>query len=176
MRTLSAFAVLLAVAASVAACGHPATTAPHAGTAPSSPASHAGRHSTPSAPVTVSGARTAATGYFDLYAAQQYAATWALLSPAAQQAVTSREWVKVHRACAGSSSGMAYKIGRVTLAGNVAVVNVSLAGALSKVGSEEQSFTYARGRWGFAPSDLSAYKGRTAAQAVSALKSLGLCG
>jgi len=168
------FAAVIAAAISLAACSQPAAAPPAAPA--SSPVSTVGT-TAPAVPATAAGARAAATAYFDLYAAGQYAATWALLSPAAQQVVTRSTWVKVHEDCTSSSApGLSYVIGRITLAGNIAVVKVSLAGALSKLGSEEQSFTYSAGRWGFAPSDLSAYKGHTVAQAVAALKAMQLCG
>ena len=169
-RTLAAAIV---AASSLAACSH-ATAVPSAAvTAPAGVTHSAARP----APATAAGARSAATAYFDLYAAGQYAATWSLLSTGARQVVNRSKWVKVHDRCIRSgTSGLSYKIGRITLAGNIAVVKVSLAGALSKLGSEEQSFTYSGGKWGFAPSDLSAYKGHTVAQTVASLKSMQLCG
>ena len=76
---------------------------------------------------------------------------------------------------AGKPSGLAYDIKGVTLAGNTAVVRYGLAGALSKLGTAVQVFTYSRGRWWFKPSDLGVYRGHTVAQAVAAMKVKGDC-
>lgn len=163
-----------AVACALAACS--STNASSQTASSASPAAHVTPSRTPAAPVTAAAAKTAATTYFNLYAAGQYAATWQLLTPGAQAAVSRSVWVSVHQKCASAASGLSYKVGRPTMAGKIAVVKVSLAGALSKLGSEEQTFAYADGRWEFSPSDLSAYRGHTVAQAVAALKAMNLCG
>jgi hypothetical protein len=128
------------------------------------------------APVTSSAVRAAATAYFHLYGAGRYAATWPLLSLATRRAIPERVWVRVHDECVSHAGKLAYKVGQVELAGKTAVVSVSSAGAAaSALGSEAQAFAYAGGRWAFVPSDLSAYRGHTVAQAVAALKAQGVC-
>jgi len=124
--------------------------------------------------MTGAAARSAATSYFDLYAAGQYAAAYELLSPAAQKVIKERVWVRVHQECRGTP-GLAYKVTRPVLAGSIAVVNVSLAGAASSLGSEEQSFAYRGGRWLYVPSDLSLYRHRTVPEILAGLKAQGVC-
>jgi hypothetical protein len=170
MKTVTLAAASIAVIF-LSACGKSAGSPPAA--APSVPA-QASSSAAPAEPETAAGAKSAAVTYFDLYAARQYAAGYRLLTHAARTAVPKRTWVKVHDDCI-SSAGLAYKVSRPQLAGTTAVVNVSLAGAASKIGSEEQSFTYQGGRWLFAPSDLPTYRHHTVAQAVAALKAQGLC-
>ena len=86
----------------------------------------------------------------------------------------------VHQDCQSASSGLSYKVGKPVMAGQTAVVSVSLAGAAAAIGSEEESFVHQAGGWFWAPSasDMSAagnYKG-TVARIVARLKATGLCG
>jgi hypothetical protein len=153
----------------LAACSRsaPAPAAPVAAASSAAPASPAQADS-------AAGAKAAATAYFDLYAARQYGAGYQLLTPSARRAVTKGVWVKVHDECRGGTQ-LAYKVTRPVLAGTAAVVNVSLAGAASKIGSEEQTFAYRGGRWLFEPSDISAYRHGGAARVVARLRAQGLC-
>jgi hypothetical protein len=167
MRSLTLAAAAAAVI-SLAACSHAAAPAPAAPAASPAAAHHAAE------PATAAGARTAAVRYFDLYAAHQYAASWPMLSHTARRDVSRSSWTKIHQACI-TTSGLAYKIGHIVLAGHTAVVKVSLAGVAAKLGSEEQSFAYQHGKWHYVPSDLPVYKGHTVAQAVAALRAQQIC-
>ena len=94
--------------------------------------------------------------------------------------VPERKWVRVHQACDSSTSGLSYKVGKPVMAGQSAVMSVSLAGVASAIGSEEVTFAYQDGGWFWAPSssDISAagsYKG-TVRQIVARLKAAGECG
>jgi hypothetical protein len=55
------------------------------------------------------------------------------------------QWVRVHEDC--PASGLSYTVGRPVMAGQTAVMSVSLAGAASAVGSEEENFVYQDGGW-----------------------------
>jgi hypothetical protein len=83
--------------------------------------------------------------------------------------------VGVHKGCPSSSAGMAYDVKNVTMTGNTAVVTVTLAGAASSLASGSEAFTYAGGRWGYAPSDLSLYQHGSIAADVAAAKAHGYC-
>lgn len=160
------------------AAGFLAGCAAQSSPAPASPAAPA-TSAAPSAtaqPMTAAAARSAASAYFDLYAGGQYAATYALLSPAARRVISEQTWAGAHQQCVKQTQGLAYAVARPVLAGDTAVVNVSLAGAASKLGSEEASFTYSAGRWWYSPPNLAVYQHHTTTQAVAALKAAGDCG
>jgi hypothetical protein len=96
-----------------------------------------------------------------------------MLAPSARAAATEGTWVGAHAAC--DTQTLAYSVTRPTLAGDTAVVNVSLAGTAASLGSEEQTMTYSAGRWWYSPPNLADYQGHTTAQAVAALKASGQC-
>jgi hypothetical protein len=121
----------------------------------------------------VDAAKAAATTYFDLYAAHQFSAAYAMLSPSARAAASEGTWVGAHLAC--ETQTLAYSVTRPTLAGDTAVVNVSLAGAGAALGSEEQTMVYTAGRWWYSSPNLTVYHGHTTAQAVATLKTDGQC-
>ena len=161
--------VLALALVALAGCGTPAATT-------SSPASSGPAASNaPAAPDTAAAAKAAAESYFTLYAAGQYAAVYPMLDAQARAAIPEATWVTVHQDCKSAASGLSYAVGAPVMAGSTAVVKVSIAGALSKLGSEEESFTYEGGKWLFAPNDLPSYKG-TPAQIVARLKAAGSCG
>jgi hypothetical protein len=143
----------------------------------SAPASSAATTSTspsPAAqPITADAAKAAATTYFDLYAAHQFSSAYAMISPSVRAQVPESTWVGSHQKC--DTQTLAYSVTRPTLAGDTAVVNVSLAGAAASLGSEEASFTYSAGQWWYSPPNLAVYHGHTTAQAVATLKASGHC-
>jgi hypothetical protein len=172
---------LLAAALTLAGCGTAGSPGParsSAGT-PASPASPPA--SQPAAvPDTPAAARSAAESLFALYAAEQYSAVYPGLDTQTRALVPERKWVRAHQACESSASGLSYKVGRPVMAGQSAVMSVSLAGAAAAIGSEEVTFVYQGGGWFWAPSssDMSAagnYKG-TVRQVVARLKTAGECG
>jgi len=113
---------------------------------------------------------------FNLYATSQWAATYQLLSPAAQHAVSEATWAKAQRGCPNQGVQLAGTIRSVTLTGNTAVVRATpLPGKAGWV-STDQVFTYSEGRWGYRPYDLDIYRGHTIGQIVAALKDRGFCG
>ena len=126
------------------------------------------------APKTAVAAKSTATLFLDQYAAGQYPATYTMLSPNAQKFITERTWVRVHQTCK-STRDVSYTVTGPVLSGSSAVVNVSLAGSGSDLGSNQENFIYRGGRWRFVPPDLSLYKHRTAAEVTTKLKSLNEC-
>jgi hypothetical protein len=50
---------------------------------------------------------------------------------------------------------------------------VSLSGAAAAIGSASESLTYAAGRWGFVPADLSFYKHKNVKADIAAAKAAG---
>jgi hypothetical protein len=173
---LTAAAVVAALA--LAGCGaasapsspQPAATAPAATTQAAAPVT----------PDTAAAARSAAENMFALYAAGQFAAVYPMLSAQTRAAATEHKWVTVHQRCASSTSGLSYKVGRPVMAGQTAVMSVSLAGAAAAIGSEEVSFVYQSGGWFWAPSasEMSSaghYRG-SVARIVARLKAADLCG
>ena len=126
-------------------------------------------------PATAAAARSAATTYFSLNAAGQYAATYALLDFRARQQVPEATWVAVHQDCKSSAPVRAYQVGPPTLTGTTAVMSVSPACPAASAGGTEETFVYRDGRWLYAPSDLLSYRG-TVAQIVATFKAAGDCG
>lgn len=165
-RKGAVLAVLAAVAA-LTACSSPA--APAAVTAGTSQAA--------AQPATEAGVRTAATAFYALYSAGQWPQAWAMLAPAAQQAVPESVYTAVHQGCPSASAGLARVIKSVTMAGSTAVVTEALSGAASALGSFTDAWTYADGRWGltFSAPDLAVYSHGSAAADISAAKAVGDC-
>lgn len=102
-----------------------------------------------------------------------------MLDAQTRASVPESKWVVVHHRCQPPASGLSYKIGKPVMAGQTAVMSVSLSGVASGLGSEEESFVYQHGGWFWSPtaSDISAansYKG-TVAQIVARLKAAGRC-
>lgn len=61
------------------------------------------------------------------------------------------------------------------MTGDTAIVTVSLSGAAAALGSASEALTYAAGRWGFVPSDLSFYKHGSVRAVIAAAKAAGYC-
>jgi hypothetical protein len=163
---------LIPIALALAGCGtHAASTSSPA----SSPAAAAPAAAMPAAqPETAAGAKAAAQSYFALYAAGQYAAVYPMIDAQARAAIPEATWVTVHRDCKSTASGMSYAVGAPTLAGATAVMSVSISGALSKLGSEEETFLYQGGKWVWDETVLTSWKG-TPAQILAAFKAAGKC-
>ena len=171
-------AALLAAAALVAGCG--SHLSPAVSTPSTAPAAAASSGATAATPMTAAAARSAAQDLFALYAAGQYTAVYPLLDAQTRTEVPEHKWVAVHEDCRSPASGLSYKVGKPVMAGQIAVMTVSLDGVASSLGSEEESFVYQDGGWFWSPtaSDMSAagsYKG-TVAQIVATLKAAGRCG
>jgi hypothetical protein len=169
--TLITAAVLAAAACSSATSTPPASTAATTTTAPASPAAV----TSAAQPETAAAATAAAKQYFGLYSASQFAASWELLAPSTQHAVSQATWVAVHQGCPAQSAGLAYDVKDTTLTGNTAIVTVSLTGAAASIGSESEAFTYSAGRWGFVPGDLTRYKHGSVKADITAAKAAGYC-
>ncbi len=169
--TLSALGVIVAFGLGGAAMllwqGHPLPWRDHtlATSAPIAPAE----------PATAARVQKAADAYFGFYAAGQYATTYQLLSPSARATVRESTWAGAYQACINHSTQLAYDVSQPEVSGTTGVVRVAIQGALSKLGSEEASFTYSGGRWWYVPPNMSAFQGHTTAQAVVALKAAKLC-
>jgi len=164
------------VAAGLVACSS-------SGPRPASPSSTAPTKTAPAAapasqaePATEAGARTAAAHFYRLYLASQFAASWDLLAPAAKRQVPRGIWIRVHEGCSSATAGRARIIKSVTVFGNAAIVTERLTGTRSRHRTAEDVFNYARGRWGYSPSDLSIYHHRSVAADIGAAKAAGFCG
>ena len=176
--------VLLTCAALAAGCASHSSP-PSASNSPS-PTGTAGQPASPSgagtvssavttAPKTAAAAKSAATLFLDLYAAGQYSATYAMLSPGAKKVISERTWVRVHQTCK-NNPGASFTVTGPVLTGSNAVVNISLAGTQSDLGSDQESFVYRGDRWYFVPPDMSLYKHHNAAEVTAKLTSLDECG
>lgn len=173
---LSRGALIAVTALAAAACSSgssttPASTATTAATAPASPAAAASA----AQPETASAARSVAEQYFGLYSASQFAASYGLLAPSAQRAVSRATWVAVHQGCPAQSAGLAYSVSKATLTGDTAIVAVSLAGAAASLGSKSETLTYSAGRWGLVMDDLSLYGHGSVKADIAAAKAAGYC-
>jgi hypothetical protein len=82
-----------------------------------------------------------------------------------------------HEGCPSQTAGMARVIKSVTLAGSVAVVTETVAGAVGALGSITDAWHYAGGRWGFQPetSALKVYGHGSVAADIAAAKAAGTC-
>jgi hypothetical protein len=129
----------------------------------------------PPEPKTKAGVRAAAAKFYSLYSASQFAASWDLLSPAAQREVPRALWVSVHAGCPALSGGTARVIKSVLVFGNAAIVTETLAGAESQIGKSRDVFNYSDGHWGYAPNDLSVYGHGSVAADIAAAKAQGFC-
>ncbi len=164
---IAAVGVLLAGSVALAGCGGGGTSPTAAATTPAA--------ASPAQPATAAGARSAASQYFALYSAGEFAASWALLNPAVQRAIPQRVWVAVHEGCAGASAGLAYHIKNVMVDQDTAVVAFRLAGARPGLASGTEAFAYAGGRWGYMPADMGLYRHGSVAKDIAAAKARGLC-
>jgi hypothetical protein len=124
---------------------------------------------------TKAGARGAAAKFYRLYSASQFAASWDLLSPAAQRTVSRAIWVSVHAGCPPVGAGTRRVIKSVLVFGNAAIVTETLAGASSRLSSAHDVFSYVDGYWGFMPNDLGIYHHSSVAADIAAAKEQGLC-
>jgi len=176
-RRIAAAAVAAAALIATAACSSsaPAATATSAATIATTPTPAATTPSAAAQPETAAAARAAARQFLGLYSAGQYAASWTLLAPSVKRKVSQAAWVAVHQGCPPQSAGLAYNVSNATLTGDTAVVTVSLSGAAAAIGSVSESLTYAAGRWGFVPSDLSSYGHGSVKADIAAAKGAGYC-
>jgi hypothetical protein len=172
-RTIPAAITLAATALALTAC---ASASPSATTAASAPAAGAPATSAAAAqPQTETGVRAAAAQFYALYAAGQWSAAWAYLTPATKAAVPEATFTAVHQGCPSPSAGVARVIKSVTLAGSTAVVTETVSGAAGALGSVTDAWQYAGGRWGveLSSSAMAVYKHGSAAADIAAAKAAG---
>jgi hypothetical protein len=124
-------------------------------------------------PRTEAAVRADADDYLSLYSAGQYAITYQMLSTSARRAVSQQAWMAVHHGCPGG--GLVYKIARVVVTGNTAVVTATLPGASRDKARQTETLVYADGHWGFAPRDLNLYQHGSVAADVAAARAQGGC-
>jgi hypothetical protein len=176
--------VLLICAGLAAGCASNSSPPPAGGSSSPSAAGRAGRPTAPSgtvsaavatAPETAAAAKSTATLFLDLYAAGQYSATYAMLSPSAKRVISKRTWIRVHQACK-AASGASYKVTQPVLTGSNAAVQVSAAGTYSDLGGDHESFIYRGGHWCFVVPDLSLYRHQSATQVTAELEAMNECG
>src|SRR6202046_2114839 len=144
--------VLLICAALAAGCASHSSP-PSASNSPSpSPTGTAGPSASPSgagtvssavatAPKTAAAAKSAATLCLDLYAAGPHSATYEMSSPGAKKVITERTWARVHQTCK-DNPGASFTVTGPVLTGSNAVLNVSLAGTQSALGSDQERLVY----------------------------------
>jgi hypothetical protein len=123
------------------------------------------------------GVRAAATDFYAFYSARQWDQAWSDLAPSVQAKVSEAIWTAVHNACPGESDGLAREIKSVTVDGSTAVVTETIAGALGKLGTASDAWTYTGSRWGFAmtASDVAIYQHSSVKADVIAAKKAGSC-
>lgn len=121
------------------------------------------------------GAHTTAAQFYSLYSANQFAAAWRLLSPAAKNQVPQSVWVSVHQACPGTAAGKSRVIKAVTAFGSAAIVTEAIAGSAAAPGTAEDVFNYVNGQWRYSPGEVSIYRHGSTAADVAAAKSAGFC-
>jgi hypothetical protein len=165
------------VAAGLVGCSNAASGQPFAGLSSSAPAQASPAPPVgPAEPKTQTGARAAATHFYDVYLASQFAASWDLLAPAAKRQVSKGIWIKVHEGCLSAGSGGKIRVIKsVTVFGDAAIITESLAGTHSKHRTARSVFNYSDGHWGYAPNNLSIYHHRSVAADVAAARAAGLC-
>jgi hypothetical protein len=166
----SAMAAAAAAGLTLVACSPGGGTA---GPATSTPAAAARPSATTGEPRTVAAVRADADDYLSLYSAGQYAITYQMLSAGARQAISQQTWMAVHHGCPGG--GPVYKIARVVVTGNTAVVTATLPGASQDKAWQTETLVYADGHWGFVPRDLSLYQHGSVAADVAAARARGGC-
>jgi hypothetical protein len=173
---LMALALALALAVALAGCSGPAfTPAPSAATPSPTATKPAVTQTGPAQPRTKAGVHTAATNFYRLSSVGQFAASWDLLTPTAQQAIPLTTWVAVHKRCSSAAAQKARVIRSVLVFGNAAIVTQTIAGARARRGKAHDVFSYANGHWAYAPNDLSIYQHGSVAADVAAAKAQGLC-
>jgi len=160
----------------------PATGSPAANlgvtTVPAAPASTPAPTPTQTGPVepeTTGGARAAASKFYGLYSANQFSASWNLLSPTAQEAIPQAVWIGVHNGCPAAGAGTAVDIKSVIVFGNAAIVTETTSGPSSGSANAEDVFNYTNGHWGYTPNNLSIYHHGSVAADIAAAKELGFC-
>lgn len=128
-------------------------------------------------PETEAGVRSAASAFYALYSAGQWPQAWAGLSPATQQAVPEATWAAVHQQCTSATAGLAREIKGVTMAGSTAVVTETVAGALGKLGTVADAWSYSGGRWGLTlpASSTAIFEHGSVKADVAASKATGDC-
>jgi hypothetical protein len=129
----------------------------------------------PAEPKTKAGARAAATHFYGLYFASQFAASWALLAPVARSQISRSVWVAVHDGCLPTTLRKARVIKSVTLFGDTAIVAQRLPGARSRRGKSDDVFSYTNGHWGYSPGNPGIYHHGSVAADLAAAKAAGLC-
>lgn len=173
---MRARALALAAAVAVTGCGtattaqshpaHPATSS--APTVPAVP---------PAGPQTAAGVKVTAQQFFDLFSASEFAAAYPYLSSADRKVISLGTWVAVDQGCPSRFAGVAEVIGRVTVAGSIAVVTDSMSGIMSKVGTTTDAFMYSGGAWYWQmpPDELAVFSHGSVANDVAAAKALHWC-
>lgn len=129
----------------------------------------------PVEPETTGGARSAASNFYELYSANQFSASWDLLSPTAQKAIPQAVWTGVHNGCPPAGAGTAVVIKSVIVFGNAAIVTETTSGPGSGSAKAEDVFNYVNGHWGYTPNNFSIYHHESVAADISAAKALGFC-
>lgn len=136
---------------------------------PSSPDAVPAKTTAAAEPQTEAGVRAAATRFYALYSAGQWAQSWEDLAPASQAKVPEALWTDAHDLCEPPANGMARVIKGITMAGSTAIVQETVSGALGKLGTVSDVWTYADGRWGMnLTKDDYALYGKGSAKAVAA--------
>jgi hypothetical protein len=120
-------------------------------------------------------ARATATQFDSEYFASDYAASWALLTPDAQQQVPKNVWVKVHQSCPATTAGVTRTIKAVTVFGTTAIVTEAITGPDSRRNTAENVFDYVGGQWRYAPVNPGIYHRGSIAADIAAAKAAGLC-
>lgn len=143
----------------------PRVTSTEAVAAPPSPAS----------PQVEATARAAATRFYGLYFARQFASSWDLLAPAAKRQIPKNTWTRVHEGCLPAGTGTSGAIKSVTVFGRAAIVTETVTGSSAKGSTVQAVFNYVNGRWSYSPGDLSIYHHGSVSADIAAAKAAGFC-
>jgi hypothetical protein len=120
-------------------------------------------------------AREAATRFYGLYFAGQFANSWDLLAPAAKRQIPRSVWVGVHEGCLSAGAGNSAVVKSVTVFGKAAIVTEAIADGSPGSGTVAAVFNYSNGQWGYSPGDPSVYHHGSVAADIAAAKAAGLC-
>ncbi len=161
------------VATGLVGCSGTASGPPSVGTTPT--ASATASSVPPASPQMKAGARAAAAHFYGLYSASQFAASWNLLTPTTKRHVPRHVWVSVHEACPSIGTGKRRTIKAMTVFGSAAIVTESITGVPPQLGTAEDVFSYANGRWSYSPQDPNIYVHGSVTADIAAAKAAGFC-
>lgn len=126
-------------------------------------------------PRATASARIAAVQFQSLYFGGRFADSWGLLATSAKRLIPRKLWTRVHESCPPARDATAGTVGSITIFSNTAIIGVS-HGDRSSRSKDYYVLSYANGRWGYAPNDMSLYHRGSLAADLAAARKAGFCG